>query len=72
MIHKFRCNVSVVLEVNTCSSTSVVFPSTAFDISPRGHYDVLDVFTENVVGMQILRKQIRTGFSLVGPRPSSK
>ena len=34
------------------SSTSVVFPFTAFDVSPRGRHNVLEVFAEDVVGMQ--------------------
>ena len=35
-----------------------VLPFTAYDFSPRGHYDFsVQVFTEDVVGMQILRGQ---------------
>ena len=34
-----------------------MFPFTAYDFSPRGQYDFLEVFTEDVVGMQILRGQ---------------
>ena len=38
---------------------SVVFPFAAFefDVSPRGQYNFSEVFTEDVVGMQILREQ---------------
>ena len=35
-----------------------MFPFTAVDVrSPRGQYDFSEVFTEDVVGMQTLRKQ---------------
>ena len=60
MIHNFRFNVLFFvffLEVNTCFLTSVVFPSAAFNIiSPRGQYNFLEVFAEDVVEMQILRE----------------
>ena len=42
-----------------------MFPFTAFDVSPRGQYNFSEVFTDDVVGMQI-------GFNLVGPRPPLK
>ena len=35
----------------------MVFPFTAFDVSPRGQYDFSEVFTDDAVGMQILREQ---------------
>ena len=34
-----------------------VFPFAAFDVSPRGQHDFLEVFSEDVVGMQILMEQ---------------
>ena len=39
------------------SSMSMVFAFTAFDVSPRGQCDFSDIFTEDVVGMQISREQ---------------
>ena len=46
------------LEVSTFLLVEVVvFPFTAYDFSPRGQYDFSEVFTEDVVGMQILRGQ---------------
>ena len=54
VIHYFRF-----LEVNTYSSTSVVFRFAAFDVSPQGQYDFSAVFAKDVVGMHILREQIR-------------
>ena len=46
-----------------------MFPFTAYDFSPRGQYDFSEVFTEDVVGMQISEG---AGFNLVWPRPPSK
>ena len=34
-----------------------VFPFAAFDVSPRGQHDFSEVFSEDVVGMQILMEQ---------------
>jgi len=34
-----------------------VFPFAAFDVSPWGQSDFLEVFSEDVVGMQILMEQ---------------
>ena len=45
----------------------MVFAFDAFDVSPRGQYDFLEVFAGDVVGMQKLREQdsIKSGQDLL-------
>ena len=34
-----------------------MFPFTAYNVSPQGRHDFSEVFTKDVVGMQISREQ---------------